>query len=95
MLHTAYFNNAAKARFDPSVVATGVACIEKDPWEMNAEPDKERVRELYAQIIGTNQTDAIAIMPSTAFAISLAAQNLKTTAKRGKVLLLQVCVCIQ
>jgi len=91
MLHnTVYFNNAAKAQFDPSVVATGVACIEKDPWEMNAEDDKERVRELYARIIGSTTTkDSIAIVPSTAFAVTLAAQNLKSSAKPGKILLLQ------
>ena len=91
---TVYLNNAAKARFDHSVVATGVNCIQKDPWEMDAEQDKERARELYAQIIGVTTTsppkNAIAIMPSTAFAITLAAQNLKTSVKRGsKILLLQ------
>eukprot|EP00977_Amphora_coffeiformis_P015742 scaffold4707_cov164-Amphora_coffeaeformis.AAC.16 len=89
MSRTVYLNNAAKARFDPSVVATGVACMEKDPWEMNAEEDKERVRELYAQIIDSTTKDTIAIMPSTAFAITLAAQNLKKLAKSGKILLLQ------
>ena len=94
-----YFNNAAKARFDPQVVATGVACIEKDPWEMmNAEDDKAQVRTLYAKLLGvvdhgdapTPTPTTIAIMPSTAFAITLAAQNLQRTIPQGgKILLLQ------
>lgn len=87
-----YFNNAAKARFDPDVVTTGVACVQQDAWEMSGDEDKERVRELFAQIIGAEGSE-IAVMPSTAFAITLAAQNLKETAalknRQGKILLLQ------
>lgn len=86
----AYFNNAAKARFDHDVVSTGIACLQKDPWEMNAEEDQHRVRELFAHIVGAS-SEQIAIMPSTAFAITLAAHNLKDTVlknKEGKILLL-------
>jgi selenocysteine lyase/cysteine desulfurase len=83
----AYFNNAAKARFAPSVVATGLACLQKDPWLMSADGDKEKVRELYARIVGAKAANDIAIMPSTCFAITLAAQNLKDST--GKVLLIQ------
>ena len=85
----AYFNNAAKARFDPTVVATALAQIQKDPWEMDVETDKQKIRELYADIVGAEGASHIAIMPSTAFAITLAAENLKHTAKPGKILLLQ------
>jgi selenocysteine lyase/cysteine desulfurase len=83
-------NNAAKARFDPTVVATGVACINKDPWEMDADSDKQQIRKLYAEIIKAPGPSHISIMPSTAFAITLAAQNLQRIVKSGgKILLLQ------
>lgn len=82
-------NNAAKARFDLDVVAAGVASVEKDPWNMSDDGDQERVRELYARIIGADGPSSIAIMPSTTFAITLAAQNLKSTVAGGKILLLQ------
>lgn len=86
-----YFNNAAKARFSPAVVAIGTSCIQQDPWEtIHCENDKDRVRELYARLVGSaGGSQDVAIMPSTAFAMTLAARNLKDTVRGGKILLLQ------
>ena len=68
-----YFNNAALARLGDDVKQAGVDAvlnqIDHDPSTV------PRIRELFASLIGADSS-RIAIMPSTAFAITLAAQNL-------------------
>lgn len=49
--------------------------MNRPPWEINVEDDRKRIRELFASFIGTDSSN-IAITPSTAFAITLAARNI-------------------
>jgi selenocysteine lyase/cysteine desulfurase len=44
---------------------------------MPADDDQKRVREIFASLIEAEDASDIAIMPSTAFAISLAARNIQ------------------
>jgi selenocysteine lyase/cysteine desulfurase len=89
-----YMNNAGQAQLDQSVVAAGIACVQKPAWEMDAEEDAKIVRTLFAQMIHASPTN-IAIMPSTAFAITLAAHNLKfqLEGQKGRILVLQDQMC--
>jgi selenocysteine lyase/cysteine desulfurase len=88
-----YLNNAAQARLDPQVQAAGVNAVTCPAWKMNAAQDQRRIRQLFASIIKADETD-ISIMPSTAFAISLAAKNIYKHAKQsGRVLILQDQFC--
>ena len=86
-----YFNNAAKARFDPTVVATGMSRLQQEPWELQQDDTaKDVVRQLFGRLIGASGSD-ISVMPSTAFAITLAAMNVchDSTRAGGKILILQ------
>jgi selenocysteine lyase/cysteine desulfurase len=88
-----YLNNAGQAKLDPEVQAAGVNAVTCPAWEMNGAPDQRRVRQLFASIIQADETD-ISIMPSTAFAITLAAKNIHKHAKQsGKILILQDQFC--
>ena len=85
-----YLNNAGQALLSPEVRAAGVAALEQMPWEPHGSDDQQPIRECFATLIDAESTD-IAIVPSTAFAITMAARNIqRTCAKpRGKILLLQ------
>jgi selenocysteine lyase/cysteine desulfurase len=88
-----YLNNAAQARLLPEVQAAGVNAVTRPAWEMSGAPDQSRIRQLFASIIQAEETD-ISIMPSTAFAITLAAKNIHKHAKQsGKILILQDQFC--
>jgi selenocysteine lyase/cysteine desulfurase len=87
-----YLNNAHQAsRLDPSVQRVGVACIGKEPWQQQQQQqqndvadDQYEVRRLFAQLIGVDDAADIAIMPSTAFAVTLAAHNIFLDAAAGR-----------
>lgn len=88
-----YLNNAGQAELSPEVKAAGIAAIQQPPWEPHATgDDQQRVRECFASLIEADASD-VAIMPSTAFAITLAARNIQRLAAtkntKGKILLLQ------
>ena len=88
-----YLNNAGQAQISEKVQAVGVAAISRPPWTTDpSSDDQQRVRELFGSLIDANSSD-IAIMPSTAFAITLAARNVQRTiiekGSSGKILLLQ------
>lgn len=70
-----YLNHAAQARLSEAVIAAGNGMIQKDPWELHADEDQKRIRELFASIINC-ANDEVAIVPSTAFATTMAAQNI-------------------
>jgi selenocysteine lyase/cysteine desulfurase len=89
-----YLNNAHQAsRLDPSVQRVGVTGIAKQAWQQqqqqtNDDDDDDdpqhEVRRLFAQLIGVdNAADCIVIMPSTAFAVTLAAHNIFAAATTG------------
>lgn len=85
-----YLNNAGQALLSREVREAGVAALDRMPWETHGSDDQQRIRECFASLIDAESSD-IAIMPSTAFAISLAARNIQRTftKSRGKILLLQ------
>jgi selenocysteine lyase/cysteine desulfurase len=89
-----YLNNAGQAPLAPEVKKAGIDALQRPPWEMHAEDDQKRVRELFASLIEADASD-IAIMPSTAFAISLAARNIQRCLpkKKGRILILQDQMC--
>jgi selenocysteine lyase/cysteine desulfurase len=97
LVEVAYLNNAGQARLHPNVQRAGVQAIESPPWKSSATSSDPtaNVRKLYAQLIeAPNGGEDIAIMPSTAFAITLAANNLLTlSSKVGRVLVLQDQMC--
>lgn len=87
-----YLNNAGQSELSPEVKAAGMAAVQRPPWEPHGSDDQGRIRELFASLIEAEATD-IAIMPCTAFAITLAARNIQRTILQsrgtGKILLLQ------
>jgi len=95
----AYFNNASATALPPSVLAAGQRALESQssPWDpsiTDPKQDQDQMRRLFAQIIDSPTTDGsvVAIFPSTAFAITLAAHNLHRTGKLrpdSKILLIQ------
>lgn len=58
----------------------GIAALNRPPWDIAVESDRQRIRELFASFIEADPTD-IAIVPSTAFAITMAAKNIQVGKK--------------
>ena len=95
----AYFNNASSTSLPSSALAAGQRALESQacPWDApshDAKNDQDQIRRLFAKLINTPSDDGsdVAICPSTAFAITLAAHNLKRTGKirpNSKILLIQ------
>lgn len=85
-----YLNNAGQARLEKRVQEIGSKRIQMPPWKSNVSEDDRQVRRLFAQLILADESE-ISIMPSTAFAITLAAKNveLHSSLTGGRVLLLQ------
>jgi len=92
----AYFNNAGKTEIPPSVKQAGFQCIEYEsqPWNVPSPDDTANdVRKQFSAIIHANPTgEDIAIVPSTSFALTMAAHNLYRTGliqKNNRILILQ------
>jgi selenocysteine lyase/cysteine desulfurase len=85
-----YLNNAGQAILSREVTEAGVAALERMPWETHGSDDQQLIRGCFASLIDA-ESDDIAIMPSTAFAITMAARNIQRTCAKsqGKILLLQ------
>lgn len=77
-----YLNHAAQARISQRVLDVGHEVLRKQPWELHADEDAAEIRRLYSGLIHASPNE-IAIMPSTAFAITLAAQNIAKQRERG------------
>ena len=74
-----YLNCAARSPLLKSVATAGHAGVDLKvrPWHIgNSAATVEEIRRLFGQIIGATADD-IALMPSTAFAVSTAAANLE------------------
>jgi selenocysteine lyase/cysteine desulfurase len=74
-----YLNHASQAPLDPQVQDLGCQAIRRPPWcttHTQQRDDLQRIRHLYAELIDANSTE-IAIMPSTAFAMTFAARNIQ------------------
>ena len=95
----AYFNNASATALPPSVLAAGQQALESQssPWESSShdpKQDPDQIRRLFGRIVNSPTDDGsdVAIFPSTAFAITLAAHNLHSTGRlrpNSKILLIQ------
>jgi selenocysteine lyase/cysteine desulfurase len=87
----AYFNHAGQALLSAAVREAGIKAIQKPPWGgVAGSTDQKRVRELFASLIEA-EASQIAMTPSTAFAMTLAATNIQRTLenKKGRILVLQ------
>ena len=71
-----YLNHASEAPLSTKVREAGAEALNLPPWEVNVEDDRQRIRELFASFVNT-KASCISIMPSTAFAITLAARNIQ------------------
>jgi selenocysteine lyase/cysteine desulfurase len=76
----AYFNTASLAPPLRSVRVAGEAALERQsaPWRLNSKdwfPDVERLRGLFAQIIGCD-SDGVALVPASSYGLAVAAANL-------------------
>lgn len=92
--HRIYFNNAAMARFSDNVQQAGITAI-TNQFEQD-ESMLHSIRKDFTSIIGGDDESCIAIMPSTAYAITFAAKNLAATqilTEGGKILVLQDQFC--
>lgn len=69
-----YLNNASQARLSQAAKDAGIHALSSCPVLPCADEDQRRVRQLFAQLIGATEAD-VAIHPSTAFAITSAAEN--------------------
>jgi len=91
-----YLNHAGQAPLSEAVKAAGTEALQRPPWKMHADEDQVKIRAFFSTLIGA-EPDRIAIMPSTAFAITLAANNIfriaTTSGRQGKILLLQDQMC--
>jgi selenocysteine lyase/cysteine desulfurase len=88
-----YLDNAGQAPLAESIKAVGMDTLQKPPWGNHADNDQAKIRSLFAGLIQADPKD-IAMMPSTAFAITLAATNvLRNNRREGKVFLLQDQMC--
>jgi selenocysteine lyase/cysteine desulfurase len=89
-----YFNNAAMARFSNKVQEAGIAAITNQFQQDDSM--LYSIRKDFISIIGGDDESCIAIMPSTAYAITFAAKNLEATqvlSGGGKILILQDQFC--
>jgi selenocysteine lyase/cysteine desulfurase len=75
-----YLNNSGQTRLSPAVQQAGVVALLQDPWISTtaATATTTLVREQFAHLIQADST-AIAIHPSTAFAVTMAAENIYRT----------------
>ena len=100
-----YFNHAAQAPLSAEVQKLGIELIRRTPWapiddRHSASYNQARVRSLFASLVDSDENEnedaedtgsRIAMFPSTAFAITLAARNIARQQRDcvGRILLLQ------
>ena len=77
-----YFDTAGRSILPKAVYEVGQRALAQKltPWlGVGSEDDPAAVRSLFATLIGADTADDVAIMPSTAFAMTLAARNIART----------------
>jgi selenocysteine lyase/cysteine desulfurase len=90
-----YLDNAKEAILSPGVQYAGLSALKISPWKWSSTSLKDDVRHHFASLIGASPDD-IAIMASTAFAITLAATNIARLKKSGgTIVVLQDEMCSQ
>jgi kynureninase len=99
-----YLNNAGQAWLDAEVQATGRAMVSSPPFVHPSTDIPTKIRRSFSQLIHSNPEE-IAIVPSTAFAITIASKNIQrmymeqqkkgrsNDRARNKILLLQDQMC--
>lgn len=87
-----YLNHAKEATLSPAVRLAGQEALTRPVWEAPTD-DRKEIRRLFASLIGAEPED-IAIMASTAFAMTVAANNIGRTGG-GKIVVLQDQMCSQ
>jgi selenocysteine lyase/cysteine desulfurase len=88
-----YLNHAKEAILSPVVKLSGFRALQTATWDLDSSADRKNIRVLFGQLICASADD-VAIMPSTAFAMTLAANNLKRLRRKGgKIILLQDQMC--
>ena len=90
-----YLNNGGQAPLSEAAKAAGEEALNRPPWTMHADDDQAKIRSLFASLIRADPS-RIAMMPSTAFAITLAANNMFQNTvfdRQGRILLLQDQMC--
>lgn len=97
-----YLNNAGQAWLDSDVQAVGKEMVNNPPFVHPPAGTSSKIRQSFSELIKAKAED-IAIVPSTAFAITLAAKNIQrlymsscsnnNEKKRNKILLLQDQMC--
>lgn len=92
-----YLDNAGKSALPKSVEDAGVQGLrsKSEPWlpAPGSQRDVEQLRDLFSQVIHAGSKDNIAICPSTAFSMTMAARNIVRTGRLAAgqtVLLLEV-----
>jgi selenocysteine lyase/cysteine desulfurase len=90
-----YLNHAKEATLSPAARLAGWKALQTPAWEA-ADPLvlKSDIRKLFASLIGAAPED-IAIVASTAFAMTLAANNIARTHAKGKIVVVQDQMCSQ
>ena len=84
-----YLNNAGQARLSAAVQLTGIRSITTTMPGSPSNDDDDRCRALFAQLIHAPTSD-IAIVPSTAFAMTMAARNVERMyPEGGRILVLE------
>lgn len=71
---TVYLNNAGQARLSDAAKRAGMRAL-ASPILPHADDDLKRIRQLFATVVGATEAD-VCIHPSTAFAITMAAENM-------------------
>ena len=82
-----YFNNAGMTALPPSVAAAGRDAVSQKscPWESlpsDLTDDVEDIRKMFSSLMnGSGDGSDVAIVPSTSFALTMAARNLERTGR--------------
>jgi kynureninase len=91
-----YLNNAAQARLDPRVEQAGIEALRRERIGEGIPPDTTtRIRQLFSTLIGASDASTIAITPSTAFCMTLVANNMynqwttQQNVVKGRILILE------
>ncbi len=74
-----YFDSSGRSVLPKSVEEIGITALQRKskPWNgISSENDPQEVRELFSTLINAPDPNCIAICPSTAFAMSIAAKNI-------------------
>lgn len=90
-----YLNHAKEATLSSAVQLAGWKALQKPAWEHPDATTKPDIRRLFALLIGAAPED-IAIVASTALAMTLAATNIaRTRSGGGKIVVVQDQMCSQ